>query len=64
MSQSKYNEDDIICQLSVENIQTVAEEELERKLTDEKIEKVIDKVGDYVHWYDAVNYAILDSVRK
>lgn len=64
MNQSKYSKDDIIYQLSVEDIQTVAEEELERKLTDKEIEIVADKVGDYVPWYDAINYAILDVVEE
>lgn len=35
----------------------------DRELSDKEIEKVIDKVGDYVHWYDAINYAILNAIR-
>jgi len=62
MKESKYNQDDIIYQLSVTDIQTVAEQELDRELSDKEIEIVADKVGDYIPWYDAINYAILDVV--
>ncbi len=64
MNQSKYREDDIVYQLSVEDIQTVAKEELGRALTNTEVQKVIDKIGTFVPWYDAINSAIEEIVKK
>jgi len=46
----------IVYSLCIGDIQEVAEEELNRKLTDEELKKVVDKVGDYISWYDAISY--------
>lgn len=50
----------VIYKLTVEDIQTVAEEYLERKLNDEELKKVIDKVGDYISWYDAIENTFME----
>ena len=50
--------DKIIYSLNIEDIQTVAKEELDRELTDEEIALVEDTVGDYIKWYDAIHFAI------
>ena len=52
--------DKIIYKLSVEDIQTVAEEMLERKLTSEELKKVIDKLPDQVHWFDAIHNTFMN----
>lgn len=50
----------VIYKLTVEDIQTVAEEYLERKLNDEELKKVIDRVGDYIPWYDAIENTFME----
>ena len=41
--------DKIIYSLNIEDIQTVAKEELDRELTDEEIALVEDTVGEYIN---------------
>lgn len=50
----------VIYKLTVEDIQTVAEEYLERKLNDDELKKVIDRVGDYISWYDAIENTFME----
>ena len=54
----------IIYSLNVEDIQTVANDELNRDLTDEEIKLVENEVGDYINWYDAICFAIHDVSQK
>lgn len=51
--------DKTIYQLSVDDIQTVAEEVLERSLDNEELKKVIDKVGDFIPWFDSIENTFL-----
>lgn len=44
----------ILYSISREDVQNVAEEELNRKLTEEELKLVQDKLGDYVGWYEAI----------
>ncbi|MEP9412150.1 MAG: hypothetical protein HRF42_12285 [Candidatus Brocadia sp.] len=44
--------------INVEDVQTVAEQELGRKLTAEELKLVEDKLGDYVGWYEAILHAM------
>ena len=46
--------DKIIYSINIEDVQNVAEQELNRLLTDEELKLVEDKIGDYMNWYDAV----------
>lgn len=48
----------IIYSINIEDIQNVAEQELERKLTAKELRLVEDKVGDYINWYEAILNAI------
>ena len=48
----------IIYSINIEDVQNVAEEELERKLTAKELRLVEEKVGDYIHWYEAILNAI------
>ena len=50
--------DEIIYQLTIEDIQEVADQELDRELSPEEIKLVQDRVGDYISWYDAISLAI------
>lgn len=59
------NNERIVYQLIVEDIQTVAYESLGRKLTLKEIEKVENKLGDTVPWYNAIETAIfLSDVKR
>ena len=56
--------DKVIYKLTVEDIQNVACELLERNLKDEEISLVTEKVGDFIPWYDAIENAIERSKIK
>ena len=43
--------------IDVNDIQEIAEQDLNRKLTDEELEKVIDKMGNYINWADGISLA-------
>lgn len=51
----------IIYSLNVEDVQTVAEQELNRKLSHEKIKIVEDQIGDYINWYDTILITMIDA---
>ncbi len=53
----------ILYSINVEDAQTVAEEKLGRKLTDEEIALVEDKLGDYIDWHYALQCALSDSIQ-
>jgi hypothetical protein len=44
----------IIYKLVVEDIQEVASETLDRILTDEEINKIIDLIGEKISWFDEI----------
>lgn len=54
--------DKIIYWLNVNDIQTVAEQELERSLSDSEIESIIDKIGNNINWYDVIANAINEKL--
>ena len=54
------NPEKIIYSINIEDIQTVAEQELDRKLTEEELRLVENKLGDYVGWYEAILNAITE----
>ena len=56
------DEERIVYQLTVEDLQNVADEELDRNLTAKEIQMVEDKIGDYIKWYDAISSAIDDML--
>ena len=51
----------IIYSLNIEDVQTVAEQELNRKLSHEKIKIVEDQIGDYINWYDTILITMIDA---
>jgi hypothetical protein len=54
----KKNKDDIVYSLNVEDVQTVALEELDRELTRKEIKKIEDMIADNIDWYGAIADAI------
>jgi hypothetical protein len=52
----------IIYSINIEDVQNVAEEELERKLTKKEVKIIEDKLGDYIDWYSAIDFAIRNEV--
>jgi hypothetical protein len=52
---------EIIYSLNVDDIQTVAEDELERKLNREELKMVQDKIGNHINWFEAISSAIKNS---
>lgn len=54
--------DEIIYSINIEDIQDVAEQELDRELTPEEVKLVADRVGDYISWYDAIALAINEKI--
>jgi hypothetical protein len=57
----KLHNEDIIYSLIIEDIQNVAQQELERSLSDNEIESIIDIVASNINWYDAIANAIHQS---
>lgn len=57
------NSNKIIYSLNVENVQTVALEEMGRELTDKEIERVVHRLVDYINWYDAITHSIHDEIK-
>lgn len=58
------NKKKIIYSINIEDVQNVAEQELDRKLTEEEMRLVEDKLGDYVGWYEAILNAITELKLK
>jgi hypothetical protein len=56
--------DRIIYSINVEDLQNVAEKELERELTNKEIKIVEERLGDYIDWYGAIASALSDIIRK
>ena len=52
------NSEEIVYSLNVEDIQTVAEEDFSRQLTEAELQSVIDMLPDYIDWQGAISLAI------
>lgn len=57
------NSNKIVYSLNVENVQTVALEEMGRELTDKELLRVIDRIPEYINWYEAINFSIHDEIK-
>jgi hypothetical protein len=51
----------VIYSINIEDVQNVAEEELGRKLSKKELEIIADKIGDYIDWYGAIDFAIQNA---
>lgn len=56
--------DKLIYYLTVEDVQTVANDELDRDLSPEEIETIIDGIAENIKWYDAISYAIMEKIKE
>ena len=56
------NRERLVYSLNVEDLQTVANEELSRDLTEEEIRIVEENLGDYISWYQAIYLTITDML--
>jgi len=54
----------IVYQLTVEDLQNVANDELNRDLTEEEITLLENKIGDYIDWYEIICSAISNHIQK
>ncbi len=55
--------DKIIYKLCIADIQTVALETLDRKLTDDELNKILEPIADKITWYDAIDDAIREHIK-
>jgi hypothetical protein len=53
---------DIVYSLCTKDIQTVAFQEMNRRLTDDEIEKIKDLIGEKINWYDAILSSIIQRI--
>ena len=52
--------DKIVYSLCIGDIQDLAEEKLERKLNEQELKEVVEKVGDFISWTDAIENTFND----
>ena len=60
-SNDKIMNDKIIYQLHIDDLQIVATEILQRKLTPEEIEIIATKLADRIDWYDTISMVIREN---
>ncbi len=53
-----YRRNKIVYSLNITDIQEVAQEVLDRKLSKEEIIKVQESIGDYLDWFQAIENSI------
>ncbi|MBW6534721.1 MAG: hypothetical protein K0B11_06910 [Mariniphaga sp.] len=56
--------DKIIYSLNENDVQTVAEQEIGRRLSLEEINAIEDDVAENINWYEAIANAILENISK
>ena len=54
----------ILYSINVQDVQDVAQREFDRKLNDKEMESVTAKLGEFIDWYEAVNSAVTQTIRK
>ena len=57
------NRKKVIYSLCIEDIQVVAEQEIERELTIEEINRIKDTIATKINWYDAIADAIYHNIK-
>lgn len=58
------NIDKVIYQLTVEDLQEVADDALGRELSEKEIAILEEKIGDLINWYDAIHSAIILNIKE
>ena len=56
------NKEEIIYSLDITDIQTVAEQEIERELTINEIEKIKDIIAEKIDWYGTIADSISEKI--
>lgn len=56
------NKKEIIYSLNIEDIQTVATQEINRELTDNEIENILVLIAARIRWYDAIAESINELI--
>lgn len=57
------NSEKLVYSLNVEDIQEVAQQILDRELNEKEIALVEASVGDYISWFDAIEFAIRKQIK-
>jgi len=56
------NTEKIVYSINYEDILKVAQESYDREFTEDELEIIGEKVGNYIPWYDAIENAIYDHL--
>ena len=56
------DKNEIVYSLNIEDIQTVAIQEIDKELTGDEIEKIKDLIGEKINWYDAIYDSIIEKI--
>lgn len=64
MSQLTFKKREIIYQLTIEDVQTVATEELGRELSATEVEIIKDIIAEKIPWFDAISDAIAEKLNN
>lgn len=59
-----HKNDQIIYSINIEDIQTVAQEELVRNLTLDEIKNIEDSIAENIDWHGAISAAINSHLKK
>ena len=57
-NEATYSSSHVIYQINLEDVQQVAEEFIDRPLTNDEIIRVEDKIGELIDWTDTIERAI------
>ncbi len=52
----------IIYSLSIKDIQDVAKTEIDRELTSDEVDTIVDNIGDRINWYEIILNAIMEKI--
>ncbi len=55
---------EIIYAINVDDLQEVADQVLERRLTKKELSLVQNSVGDYIDWFQAIELAIHEHIKE
>lgn len=56
-------EKEIVYSINVDDLQEVADQVLERRLTKKELSLVQKSVGDYIDWFQAIELAIQEHIK-
>lgn len=56
--------DEIIYYLTIEDLQNVANQEIERNLSLNEVENLKEKIAEKINWYEAICFAIIENIKS